>query len=242
MDEDKIPLTAHLEELRKRLIACLIAVAIGFSVSYYFSEQIFFILARPLQELLPENNSFIFTNVTEAFFTYFKLAIFSGIFLAFPFILYQTWCFIAPGLYQQEKRYAVPFVILSTFFFLGGTSFGYFVVFPLAFKFFMGYNTEYLKLLPSIKEYSSFSCKFLLAFGIVFEMPVFILFLSKMGIVTAQQLRANRRIVIVCVFIAAAFLTPPDVVSQVLMAGPLILLFEISIITAQLFGKKKEED
>ena len=241
MDEDKIPLTAHLEELRNRLIACLIAVGIGFAFSYYFSEKIFFILASPLQELLPENNSFIFTNVTEAFFTYLKLAIFSGIFLAFPVILYQTWCFIAPGLYQHERRYAVPFVILSTFFFLGGTSFGYFLVLPIAFKFFMGYNTQYLKLLPSISQYLSFSCKFLLAFGIVFEMPVFILFLSRMGIVTSQQLKSNRRIVIVCVFIVAAFLTPPDVVSQVLMAGPLIILFEISIITAQIFGKKVED-
>jgi len=242
MGDEKLPLTKHLEELRNRIIICIAAVGIGFSISYLFSEKLFLILSRPLNVLLPEGNSFIFTNITEAFFTYLKLSFFAGIFIACPVILYEIWCFVVPGLYDTEKRYLFPFVFFSSIFFIGGTSFGYFVVFPLAFKFFIGFNSEYIRMLPSIKEYLSFSCKFLLAFGIVFELPVFILFLSKLGIVNEKQLRSSRKFIIVIVFIIAAFLTPPDVVSQVLMAIPLIGLYEISIVVARIFGKKKEEE
>ena len=242
MGDEKLPLTEHLVELRKRIVICIAAVGIGFSISYLFSEKLFFILSRPLIVLLPEGNSFIFTNITEAFFTYLKLSFFAGIFIASPVILYEIWCFVAPGLYDREKRYLFPFVFFSSIFFLGGTSFGYFFVFPIAFKFFLGFNSEYIRMLPSIKEYLSFSCKFLLAFGIVFELPVFILFLSKLGIVNEKQLRSNRKFVIVIVFIIAAFLTPPDVVSQVLMAVPLIGLYEISIGVAKIFGKKMEKE
>ncbi len=242
MEDEKLPLTSHLEELRKCLIVCSVAVGIGFVVSYAFSDKIFYFLSRPLNNLLPAESSFIFTNVTEGFFTYLKLALFSGIFFASPVILHQIWSFVAPGLYNNEKKYAVPFVICSTLFFMCGTMFGYFVVFPIAFKFFIGYNSPSIKMLPSLKEYLSFSCKFLLAFGIVFEMPVFILFLSKLGIITEKQLRSNRKIMIIAVFVVAAVLTPPDVVSQILMAIPLIILYEISIIVAKIFGKKSTEE
>lgn len=242
MADEKLPFTKHLEELRKCIIVCVVAVGIGFAISYFFSENLFLILSRPLSSLLPEENSFIFTSVTEGFFTYLKLAFFSGIFLASPVILHQIWSFVAPGLYSHEKRYVVPFVLLSTFFFVGGTLFGYFVVFPIAFKFFLSYNSEYIRMLPSIREYLSFSCKFLIAFGVVFELPIFILFLSKLGIVNEKQLRSNRKFIIVIVFIIAAFLTPPDVVSQILMAIPLIFLYELSIIVAKIFGKKKEAE
>ena len=238
MGDEKLPITAHLEELRKRLIVCIIAVGIGFALSYAFSEQIFIILSQPLTDILPEENHFIFTSVTEGFFTYLKLAIFAGLLLASPVIFYQIWSFVAPGLYNKEKRLAFPFVFLSTLFFAGGTTFGYFIVFPLAFKFFIGYNSQYIKMLPSLNEYLTFSCKFLLAFGIIFELPIFILFLAKIGIINERQLRANRKYVMIAVFILAAFLTPPDVVSQVLMAVPLIILYEIGIIVAKLFGKK----
>ncbi len=240
MSDEKLPITTHLDELRKRLITCLIAIGVGFVVSYFFSEQLFAILSKPLSDIMPEDNTFIFTSLTEGFFTYLKLAFFAGIFLAAPVILHQVWCFVAPGLYANEKRYMIPFVVLSTIFFITGVLFGYFVVFPIAFKFFLGYNTETIRMLPSLREYLSFSCKFLLAFGLVFEMPIFILFLSKLGIVNDKQLRSNRKLVVVGVFIVAAFLTPPDIVSQVLMALPLIILYEISIIIAKIFGKKKE--
>ena len=239
MEDEKLPLTSHLEDLRKCLIVCSIAVGVGFAVSYAFSDKLFYFLALPLKTLLPENSSFIFTSVTEAFFTYLKLALFSGIFLASPVIIHQIWSFVAPGLYSNEKRYAIPCVALLSIFFISGTTFAYFVIFPVAFKFFIGYNSESIRMLPSIKEYLSFSCKFLLAFGVVFELPVFILFLAKLGIVTDKQLRTNRKFVIIGIFVTAAVLTPPDVVSQVLMALPLLVLFELSIFIAKIFGKKK---
>lgn len=239
MEDEKIPLTGHLEELRKRIIISLIAVAVGFLACYGFSEQIYLIIAQPIKPFLKDGNAFIFTGLTEAFFTYLKLAIFSGLILSSPVIIYQIWCFIAPGLYKREKRYALPFVLLSSLFFLGGVSFCYFVVFPIACKFFAEFASDYIQMKLSIKDYLSFTCKFLLAFGIIFELPVFVLFLAKLGIVNHVQLRKNRKIVILIVFIVAAFLTPPDMVSQILMAVPLIFLYEISIVIAKIFGRKK---
>ena len=238
MTDEKLPLTQHLEELRRRLITCLIAAALGFAVAYFFAGQLFLVLARPLSDLLPEGSTFIFTGITEGFFTYLKLAFFAGIFLAMPVILHQSWCFVAPGLYSSEKKYVLPFVILSSLFFVFGVVFGYYAVLPLAYTFFIGYNTDYIRMLPSMREYLSFSCKFLLAFGIVFELPIFVLFLSKIGVVNERQLRSNRKFVLLMIFVVAALLTPPDVVSQVLMAVPLIILYEISILIARIFTKK----
>ncbi len=239
MEDEKAPLAGHLEELRKRIIYSLIAIGVGFAASYGFSEKIYYLIALPIKPFLKDGNAFIFTGLTEAFFTYLKLSIFSGIILSSPVILYQIWCFIAPGLYKKEKRYALPFVFLSTLFFLGGVSFCYFVVFPIACKFFAEFASEYIQMKLSIKDYLAFTCKFLFAFGLVFEMPVFVLFLAKLGIVNDKMLRSNRKIVILVVFVVAAFLTPPDMVSQVLMAIPLIFLYELSIIIAKVFGKKK---
>ncbi len=181
MEEEKLPLTSHLEELRKRLVISLIATGIGFCACYGFSEQIFLLLSAPLIKAMPEGSSFIFTGVTEAFFTYMKLAFFAGIFVASPVIIYQIWAFVAPGLYEKERRSILPFVFLAVVFFIGGTAFAYFIVFPSAFKFFLTYNTQYVKIMPSIGEYLSFSCIFLLAFGVVFEMPVFIICLARLG-------------------------------------------------------------
>lgn len=239
MTDEKLPITEHLEELRKRIIYCLIAVAAGFVVCYLFSKQLFDLLSYPLASKLPEGSTFIFTNVTEAFFTYLKLSFFAGIFVASPVIIFQVWRFIAPGLYQHEAKYAVPFVLLSTIFFVGGSLFAYYLVFPIAFNFFVGYSTDSIRMLPSLREYLSFSFKFLIAFGLVFELPIFILFLSKMGVVDDKKLKANRKYVIICIFAVAAMLTPPDVISQALMAAPLIILYEISIVIAKIFGKKK---
>lgn len=240
MADEKITFTSHLEELRKRIIICISAVAVGFLASYFFSEQIFTILVKPLKEELPPDSLLIFTGLPEAFLVYLKLAFFTALFLSSPVILWQVWCFIAPGLYDREKKYVYPFVIFSTLFFVAGVSFGYFIVFPLAFKFFMGYSTELIKPLPSVKEYLSFSCKMLLAFGIVFELPLFVLFLAKIGVVNERMLRSQRKFAILGIFIAAAVLTPPDVVSQILMAFPLIILYEISILVTKFFGKKAE--
>jgi len=241
MADEKLPFTSHLEELRKRIIICIIAVVLGFLGSYFFAEQIFSFLVKPLQEELPPDSLLIFTALPEAFFAYLKLSLFAGIFLASPVILWEVWCFVAPGLYDHEKRYVYPFVSFSTLFFVAGVLFCYLVVFPISFKFLIGYGSEAIKPLPSIKEYLSFSCKMLLAFGIIFELPLFVLFLAKIGIVDDKMLRSKRKFAILGVFIVAAILTPPDVFSQVLMAFPLIVLYEISILVAKFFGKKGGE-
>lgn len=243
MQEEKLPFTEHLGELRKRLIVCLAAVGIGFVISYAFSEQIFLLLSNPLIKAMPEGSSFIFTGVTEAFFTYMKLAFFAGIFVASPVIIYQIWAFVAPGLYDKERRNIMPFVLLAVIFFIGGTAFAYYVVFPSAFKFFLTYNTQYVKIMPSIGEYLSFSCLFLLGFGVVFEMPVFIVCLARLGIINHAQLSKNRKYVILLIFLVSAILTPsPDAISQLLMAAPLLVLYEISIVVARMFEKKPTAD
>ncbi|MFH1626016.1 MAG: twin-arginine translocase subunit TatC [Pseudomonadota bacterium] len=240
MVDEKLPFTSHLEELRRRLIICFIAVGIGFVASYFFSKRIFTILMQPLLDVLPPDGSLIFTGLAEAFFTYLKVSLLAGIFVASPVVLYQIWSFISPGLYQKEKRYVWPFVIFSTIFFAGGALFGYFIVFPFGFKFFMGFATEAIRPLPSMKEYFSFSTKLLFAFGIVFELPLFVFFLSKIGVVNAKMLTSQRKYAIVIIFIASAILTPPDVMTQLMMAVPLLLLYELSIWVAKVFGKSEE--
>ncbi len=187
--DDKQPFLGHLEELRKRLIACAIAIGVGFVISYIFAEKLFQILIAPLKAVLPAGDRLIFTALPEMFFTYLKVAFISGIMLVAPFIFYQLWLFIAPGLYKNEKRYVIPFVIASTILFVGGALFGYFVVFPFGFKFFISFTNEYVKALPSVKQYFGFAVKLLFAFGIVFELPVVIFFLTKMGVVTPALLR-----------------------------------------------------
>ncbi len=241
-DQDKIPFTSHLEELRKRLIFCFIAVGIGFVLSYGFKEKLFQILTRPLISVMQTGDKLIFTGLPEAFFTYLKVAFLSGIILAAPVIFYQFWMFVAPGLYKKEKRFMVPIVFLSTFFFVGGALFGYFIVFPYGFKFFLGFASEIIQPLPSMREYLGFASKLLLAFGLVFELPLIITFLARLGIVSVSFLKKNRKYALLLFFAGAAILTPPDVVTQIMMALPLMLLYEISIIGAKIFGKKKSEE
>ena len=241
-DQDKIPFTSHLEELRKRLIFCFIAVGIGFVLSYGFKEKLFQILTRPLISVMQTGDKLIFTGLPEAFFTYLKVAFLSGIILAAPVIFYQFWMFVAPGLYKKEKRFMVPIVFLSTFFFVGGALFGYFIVFPYGFKFFLGFASEIIQPLPSMREYLGFASKLLLAFGLVFELPLIITFLARLGMVSVSFLKKNRKYALLLFFAGAAILTPPDVVTQIMMALPLMLLYEISIIGAKIFGKKKSEE
>ncbi len=237
---EKQPFLSHLEELRKRLVICAIGVGAGFVIAYIFSERLFQLLVAPLKAVMPEGDQMIFTNLPEMFFAYIKVAFIAGILAAAPLIFYQLWMFIAPGLYQKEKKMAIPFVISSTILFVGGALFGYFVVFPFGFKFFIGFSNEYVKALPSVKQYFSFSIKLLFAFGIVFELPVIIFFLSKMGIVTPQFLSQKRKYAILLTFALAAILTPPDVITQCMMAGPLIVLYEIGILVSRVAQKKKE--
>jgi sec-independent protein translocase protein TatC len=243
MSEKTLPFTAHLEELRRRIIICLAAVALGFLVCYAFKEKIYEFVAIPLVASLPDDNSWmIFTGVTEAFFTYLKVSFLAGVFLSLPVIFYQLWAFIAPGLYAKEKKIVIPFVVFSTLFFVSGACFGYFIVFPFGFTFLLGFATETIRPFPSVKEYLSFATKILVAFGLVFELPVITFFLSKVGILTHRTLARNRRYFIVLAFLLSAALTPPDVVTQLLMAGPVLILFEISVLVARIFGKQPLTD
>jgi sec-independent protein translocase protein TatC len=240
-NDEKQPFLSHLEELRKRLVAASIALGGGFVVCYIFSEKLFQILISPLKAVMPEGDRLIFTNLPEMFFTYIKTAFIAGAMLVSPFIFYQLWLFVAPGLYQNERKYVIPFVFFSTLLFVGGSLFGYFVVFPFGFKFFMGFANDYIQALPSVKQYFSFSTKLLFAFGIVFELPVVVFFLAKMGLVTPEFLRVKRKYAILLTFVMASILTPPDVITQMMMAGPLIILYEIGIFIAKIARKKKVE-
>ncbi|AMM41557.1 preprotein translocase subunit TatC [Candidatus Desulfofervidus auxilii] len=239
-EESKLPFTTHLEELRRRLIYAVVAIVLGAIIAFLFAKQLFYFLAQPLVKILPANQPMIFTALTEAFFTYFKVALLAGFFLASPVVFYQLWKFIAPGLYEHEKKFVIPFVIFATLFFILGGAFAYYIVFPFGFKFFLGFSTDYLKLLPKMSEYFSLSLKLIFAFGIVFEMPVITFFLAKMGVVNGEMLSSKRRYAIVLVFVVAALLTPPDVGTQLLMAGPLILLYEVSVWVARIFGRKSQ--
>ncbi len=239
-EPDKQPFTAHLEELRSRMIKCFIAVGIGFLLSYIFKEQLFDILTMPLVGVMKPGEFLIYTNLPEAFFTFLKAAFISGLMLASPVILYQFWMFVAPGLYDKERRMVMPILFLSTFFFVGGALFGYFVVFPIGFEFFLSFASETIRPMPSMKEYLSFASKLLLAFGLVFELPLVITFMARLGIVSVAQLKKNRKYAILLFFLASAVLTPPDVITQIFMAFPMMLLYEISIIGARIFGRKTD--
>lgn len=237
-DPEKQPFTAHLEELRSRLIKCFIAVAVGFLASYFFKEEIFRILTMPLMQAMKTGDHMIYTSLPEAFFTFLKAAFICGLMVASPVILYQFWMFVAPGLYDREKGLLLPIVLLSTIFFVGGALFGYFVVFPIGFDFFLSFATDTIRPMPSMKEYLGFASKFLLAFGLVFELPLLITFLAKLGIVSVSMLNRYRKFAILAIFIIAAILTPPDVVSQILMALPMIFLYEVGVLGARIFGRR----
>ena len=241
IEDEKIPFTSHLDELRKRLIIAFIAIGVGAAISFAFKEWLFNILVLPLVKVMEEGDTLIFTGLPEAFFTYLKVALLSGIIVASPVIFYEFWMFVAPGLYTKERRLMIPIVLLSSFFFIGGALFGYFIVFPWGFKFFLGFATETIRPLPAMKEYFAFSSKLLLAFGLVFELPLVLTFLAKLGIVSVAFLKKNRKYALLLFFVGSAILTPPDVVTQVMMALPLMVLYEISIIGAKIFGKKKSE-
>lgn len=238
MADEKLPFTAHLAELRTRLIRSFIAVAVGFLISYAYVQQIFEFLMRPMIQAMPPGSPLVFTSLTEGFFTYFKLALTSGICLALPVILYQLWRFIAPGLLEHERRYALPFVFFVSSFFILGASFAYYVVFPSIFRFLMSFSSDIVKPMPSMKEYLAFSSKMLLTFGLIFEYPPLVFFLAKVGILKGTWLARQRRYAIILIFVLAAVITPPDAVSQLLMALPMMVLYELGIIIAKVFGKK----
>jgi sec-independent protein translocase protein TatC len=237
-EDEKLPFTAHLEELRSRLIKSFIAVGAGFGLCYAFKETLFEILLYPLIRVMPEGGKLIFTGIPEAFFTYLKVSFLAGIILASPVLLYQFWMFVAPGLYQKERRVLGPIIAVTSFFFIGGALFGYFVVFPAGFKFLLSFGADFIRTLPSMREYLDFSTKLLFIFGLLFELPVALTGLARLGVVSVDYLKRNRKYAVILAFVTGAFLTP-DVVSMILMALPLIVLYEIGILGAHVMTRKK---
>jgi sec-independent protein translocase protein TatC len=236
----KMSFLEHLDELRKRIIRAIIAVFAGFLIACFFIQQLFDFIMKPLQQLLPPGGTLVYTDPTEAFVLYIKIAAIAGLFIASPAVMSQVWLFIAPGLYANEKKMAIPFVVMSSFFFIAGAAFSHYVVFPLTWKFFVSFTTDYLTFMPRVEPAFSLYMKMLLAFGLVFQMPTVVLFLAKMGVVTARFLWRNIKYAVLIIFIIAAVITPSaDVITQTAMAGPMILLYLLSIALAWAFGKKK---
>jgi sec-independent protein translocase protein TatC len=226
-------LRPHLAELRKRLSISLLAVIAMFLICFAFWQPLLAWMIAPLKAVLPEGSNVIFTGVQEPFFTAMKVAFFAGFVIALPVIFWQFWLFVAPGLYDNEKRLVIPFVSSATLMFLMGAAFCYYVVVPLAFAFLIGFGSALFTALPSIGEYVGFFTKIIVGFGLSFEMPVIIFFFAKIGLVDDKMLKDFFRYAIVIIFTIAAILTPPDILSQFLMAAPLSILYGISILVAK---------
>jgi len=235
-------LKPHLAELRKRLAISVGTVFILFFVMFAFWEPILSWMITPLKEVLPEGSNVIFTKVQEPFFTALKVAFFTGFIASLPVIFWQLWLFVAPGLYEKEKKMVIPFVTGATVMFLMGSSFCYYVVIPFGFDFLINFGAQLFTALPSIGEYVSFFTKLLLGFGLAFELPVVTFFLAAMGLVTDQTLIGFFRYALVLIFLLSALLTPPDLLTQFLMAGPMILLYGVSILIAKKINPAKAEE
>jgi sec-independent protein translocase protein TatC len=243
IDETQAPLLDHLIELRTRLVRGVVALSLAFAVCFYFAEDIFEILVRPLAGAFPAGEGrLIYTKLYEAFFVEVKVALFAAFFLSFPVIANQLWAFIAPGLYAREKKAFLPFIIATPVLFTMGASLAYFLVMPTAFKWFLGFEGVSAGIpqeaLPAMGDYLDLVMRFILAFGISFLLPVLLLLLNRAGLVSRAQLAGARRYVIVAAFIVGAVITPPDVISQLLLAIPLMILFEGSLLIMR-FSEKK---
>ena len=236
VDESRMSFMEHLGELRTRLMRSLLALLVGLGIALPFSQQIMDYLAKPARDT---NHNLVFLSLTEAFWVQMKIGLIVGLFVASPAVLWQIWRFISPGLHVHERKYAAPFVIIGTLLFVGGGAFSLKDVTPFAIQFLLSYERPGLQAMISIGNYIDFLLKFTLAFGAVFELPLVITILARLGVVTPAMLAKNRKYAILGAFIAGAVLTPtPDMFNQTLMAGPLILLYEVGIICARIFGKR----
>ena len=246
IDETQAPLLDHLIELRSRLVRCVLALAVGFGIGLYFADRVYGFLVRPLEAAFPPGEGrLIYTKLYEAFFVELKVALFAGFCMTFPIIANQLWAFVAPGLYAREKKAFLPFLFATPILFAAGASLAYYVVMPTAFRWFIGFEGVTggveLEALPAAGEYLSLVMQFILAFGISFLLPVLLLLLNRAGIVSREQLAGARRYVIVLVVALAAIVTPPDPGSQLLLAVPLLLLFEGSLLIMRFTHRESEE-
>ncbi|MDD5587367.1 MAG: twin-arginine translocase subunit TatC [Alphaproteobacteria bacterium] len=242
------PLLAHLIDLRQRLIYSLLAILVAFVVCYFFAPEIYTFLVRPLAKATgDESRRLIYTGLTEAFITYIKLALWAGCFLAFPVIAAQIWLFVAPGLYKSERRAFLPFLIASPLLFMMGAAMAYYAVFPMAWKFFLSFEVPAapgslpIQLEARVSEYLSLSMTIIFAFGLAFQLPVILVLLTRIGLLSAAKLSQFRRYAIVIIFVVAAVITPPDVISQISLAVPMLLLYEVSILAARWVEKGRLE-
>jgi len=254
MKEIKMPFTAHLADLRKRIFVSLIVVTIGFVVAFIYSEYLFkfltiplkydlsFSISKPFIQFVDKKikvNPLVFFAPAEAFWMHMKIAMITGLVVSLPIIFLQFWKFLSPGLLQKEKKYVLPFVIIATIFFLSGSAYCFFLVLPFAMDFLLTYKTQSMVPMLSVGKYVDFCLKFILAFGGIFELPLVIIFLTRMGIVTTRTLAKNRRLAIVLAFVVAAIITPtPDAFNQTLMAVPMIILYEVGILFSKIFIRK----
>lgn len=239
--DDELPrmsLLDHLNELRRRIGVAMLAVFVGFLACWYFAKPIFNWLSIPLTQFLPEGEKLAFTGLIDPFMLYIKVALLAGIFLASPVVLWQVWLFISPGLYSRERRIAIPFLLATTFFFVAGGYFGYKVAFPMVCRFLLDVGSEFRQVI-TVREYFSMASKVILGMGLVFEMPVLILFLARLGVVTHTFLLKQFRFAVLGIFVTAAIITPtPDIATQSVFAVPMIALYMLGVLVAWLFGRR----
>ena len=239
----KMSFLEHLDELRKRIVRALLSLCLGVAVAAFFIEDIYSFVMLPLRRMLRPGETMIYTYPTEAFMLYIRIAVIAGLFIASPLIFWQVWLFVAPALYARERRYAIPFVVLSSIGVLSGAAFSHFVAFPLMWRFFGSFSNELVSFMPRIEDSFSLYMRMLLGMAAVFQMPALVFFLARMGVVTARWMTRQFKYAVLLIFVVAAIITPSaDMASQMIVAFPMIGLYLISIAIAWLFGTKKTRD
>ena len=238
----KMSFLEHLDELRKRIIRALLSLVLGIAIGLFFINDIIDFVMRPLSAALPPGGKFIYTEAPEAFMLYLRIAVIAGLIIATPLIFWQVWLFIAPALYSKERRYAIPFVVLSTAGFIGGAAFSHYLAFPVMWRFFASFTNDIMTFTPRIEPTFSMYMRMLLGMGLVFQMPALVFFLAKMGVITARWMLRQFKYAVLVIFIVAAVVTPdPSYTSQLMVAIPMLVLYIVSIGIAWVFGPKKKK-